>query len=330
MSIFTIQDEIRKEADSSATKRWLAVDPWRSCRALIFDWLLIVGALLICSRLQTWWMFLLCAIFIGLRQYALFILGHDAIHGSLHPVHKVNDTISTWFIHGPMFMGFADGRRNHLEHHKMLGCREDPDRYLHVLSNKSTPLQFLLFCSGLATFASTVLKVTPFGKLACARGADQSISTSVKSVLGCYLVDRIPVLIDQVLILSGFWLLGLPLWSYPILWIAPIYFCVFLPDEIRAFSEHAWLTLCDDEVDEKRLITFRPSFWEAAYFSPHNMNYHAEHHLWPRVPYYNLPKVYDGIKHRPELTVRSSYLAFLQAVLVYLSKIQTEVNPKVT
>jgi fatty acid desaturase len=253
-----------------------------------------------------------------MRQYALFILGHDAIHGSLHPRPKVNDTIAKWLIHGPMFMGLEDGRRNHLEHHKRLGAADDPDRYLHVLENKSTPTEFLLFCSGLATFWRTVLKVSPFGRLSNNGRDSQAAKPVVGAVLLKYFMDRLPVLVDQCLLLATFWGLGLPLWSYFLIWVAPIYLFVFLPDEIRAFSEHAVLSGDEHASDDQRLITFRPNWLERAYFSPHNMNYHAEHHLWPRVPYYKLPEVFDGVKHRSEITVRGSYLHFLRQVVAFL------------
>jgi fatty acid desaturase len=324
MSIFTIQEEIRREAALSDTKSWLRIDPWIASRNLALDWLGIVVALVLLSRMQTWWMFVLVGVWIGLRQYALFILGHDAIHGSLYPDHKVNDTVSRWLIHGPMFMGFEDGKRNHLEHHKFMGSAADPDRYIHVLSNKSTPFEFLFFCSGFATFVKTVLKVTPAGKIR-AKSQQGVKAGELLAVLFSYAKERIPVFFAQILILSTFWLLGLPMWSYLLIWVSPIYFCVFLPDEIRAFAEHAVLSLREEETDDQRLVTFRPSLIEAAYFSPHQMNFHAEHHLWPRVPHYNLHRVYEGIKHRPEITLRRSYLGFIQQVVSFLNQSQNGV-----
>ena len=32
-------------------------------------------------------------------------------------------------------------------------------------------------------------------------------------------------------------------------------------------------------------------FWERCFFAPHNINHHIEHHLFPGVPFYNLPKL---------------------------------------
>jgi fatty acid desaturase len=48
--------------------------------------------------------------------------------------------------------------------------------------------------------------------------------------------------------------------------------------------------------------------------APMNMNYHAAHHLWPSIPYYNLPVADREIRYRPEaagLEWRGSYFAYL-------------------
>ena len=37
--------------------------------------------------------------------------------------------------------------------------------------------------------------------------------------------------------------------------------------------------------------TVMPYFWEHWFFSPHNINYHIEHHLYASVPYYRLPEL---------------------------------------
>jgi fatty acid desaturase len=326
MSIVKIQDDLRNSVDKSLPREWLRVDDRMALRALIMDWAMIVLTLMACSTLRTWWAYLLGFTIIGCSQYALFILGHDAIHGSLLADKQANDLVDKWLIHGPLFMALDDGRRNHLEHHKLLGELADPDRYIHTFVNKDTPVKFKLFCTGLATFGRTVMKVSPFGKLLMEKAPQASEKlTSVSTIrtLFIYATDRLPVMVAQLLIVAFmFFVLHLPLWSYLLLWIAPIYFCVFLPDEIRAFCEHAVLE--DPVREEHRLITFLPPLYERLYFSPHNMNYHAEHHLWPRIPHYNLPKVRDALLNQPAITVRQSYVVYLAEVMDYLRSKQIE------
>ena len=86
---------------------------------------------------------------------------------------------------------------------------------------------------------------------------------------------------------------------------------MFLPDEIRAFCDHAVQDIDDDRADPKRLISYHTPLVEAMFLAPHNMHFHAEHHLWPSIPYYNLPLAHAVVKNDPRVTVRGSYLPFL-------------------
>lgn len=317
----TIQQRIRQAVNQAELQRWLKVQPTRAYAELTLDWLGIILAFLAVAWMPTFWMYGLAFVVIGTCQYKLFILAHDAIHGALHPHKKINDRLAIWLVYGPMFMALEDARRNHFKHHRLMGSVGDPDRYLHAFYNKNTPFQFLLFCSGLATFGKTVLKVTPFGRLlklqdtAVEKPAIAQDSEHVSQALNDYFLQRFPVAIAQLLIFDFIFLLPLPLWSYLVLWIAPIYFLVFVPDEIRAFCDHAVLEFPDEWGDRHRLVTFLPNRLEAIVFSPHHMNYHAEHHLWPSIPHYNLPKAHEFVKQRSQVTIRGSYLAFLWKVL---------------
>lgn len=320
MKLLEIQESIRQEADRSSLAELMKLQPGRVLFDILLSWVAIIIALVLCSQFPSIWMYLIAFVIIGLNQYALFIIGHDGLHGSIHPAKKWNDAIARWLVYGPMFMGFEDGKRNHLEHHKQLGCESDPDRYLHTFQRKDSPIKFLLYCSGIATFAQTVIKVSPFGKRKIIQRDEASKSNSLNSALFKYVLERIPVLLWQPIIISFMLLpLHLPLWAYPALWIAPIYFFVFVPDEIRAFCDHAVLDQ-GPAAEEHRLVTFVPPLIERIYFSPHEMNYHAEHHLWTRIPYYNLPRAHQLVKSNPHITVRNSYLRFLGEVVQFLRK----------
>lgn len=315
------QQLIRKSMAKDQIESWLQPHTARVYRDLALDWTGILGSLIAVAWLKTWWIYGISFLAIGFCQYALFILGHDALHNSLHPNRAVNDQLARWLVYGGMFMGMEDARRNHLEHHRNLGTELDPDRYLHALSHKNSKTDFFLFCSGLATFGKTLFKVTPLGKIMRQSAEDRapnSVKPKASKILADYFQQRLSVLVMQLLLISLFALLGLPWWSYLLLWVAPIYFCVFLPDELRAFCDHAVPMLSDRQADHLRLVTFRPSWLEAIIFSPHNMNYHTEHHLLPTVPYYNLPKVHQFTKSRAEVTVRSSYFAFLFQIFAVL------------
>lgn len=307
-----IQQNLRKSFSKQQIQMWMKRSERRVFLNLAVDWLVIVLAFGAFAGYPTWWLGLAAFFIIGCAQYHLFILGHDGLHSNLSDDRSRNDFIARWLIYAPMFMGFSDARRNHLEHHRTLGTAKDPDRYIHTLGNKNSRFKFLLFCSGLATFGRTVLKVTPFGKMFFP--TDGKIENDKSTALKDYIIERIPVLIWQIVIFSAFFWFGV-WWAYFLLWVAPIYFLVFLPDELRAFCDHAVPLAPDEAADPKRLVTFKSNWLEKLFLSPHNMNYHAEHHLWVGVPYYNLPKVHEAIKDQPHITIRNSYAAFLLTIL---------------
>ncbi len=272
---------------------------------LIYLWLTCAFAVL--QALPVWPVQVAAFLIIGTRQYALFIIGHDGLHRNLHPNRRINDRLATWLIFAPLGMCLRDGRSSHLRHHHQLGSERDPDRYLHGAENKANTVQFVLFLSGLATFLKTVWKVTPFGQRRS--GSD---ARPAPTLLKEFMMSRIPVLVMQVLIFGAI-AATQPWWTYLVFWVLPVFALVFVPDEIRAFCDHAHPIVPDALADDRRLITYAPPRLEQVLFSPHHMNYHAEHHLWPFVPYYRLPEVHRRIRPRlgQAIEVRRSYVGFL-------------------
>jgi fatty acid desaturase len=101
-------------------------------------------------------------------------------------------------------------------------------------------------------------------------------------------------------------------WAYPVLWLVPLYLA-FMADNFRAFAEHSH-PRGDAWANEHRLITFLSNPLEQPFVAPLNMNYHAAHHLWPSIPYYNLPAADREIRNHPAaagIEWRRSYFGYL-------------------
>ena len=80
---------------------------------------------------------------------------------------------------------------------------------------------------------------------------------------------------------------------------------------IRGMSQHTLLEHHADPIFGTRSILTNPV---TAYFMC-NENYHLEHHLFPGVPWYNLPRLHRAL--RPQLADRGtpfipSYFAFVR------------------
>lgn len=104
-----------------------------------------------------------------------------------------------------------------------------------------------------------------------------------------YLVARI-----WLAILAGVVIWSLAAWSIlPLMFVGlPTFYGGWLHG-MFAITQH--VGLAEDVVDHRlntRTIYFNPVFR----FSYLNMNYHIEHHMFPMVPYYNLPKLHEKLK----------------------------------
>jgi len=119
--------------------------------------------------------------------------------------------------------------------------------------------------------------------------------TVMNGTSGRYTIrDYLLIGIWQIALLGGLtWLIAW--WAYPVLWLLPLYLA-FAADNFRAFCEHSQ-PRPEPFANEHRLITFLSNPVERLFVAPLNMNYHAAHHLWPSIPYYNLPQADAEIRH---------------------------------
>jgi len=95
----------------------------------------------------------------------------------------------------------------------------------------------------------------------------------------------------------GVWRELLIFWFGPFLIAIPIF-------KTRGYGEH---TLNEGPDEYLRTWTYQLNPIEHFFFFPLNIGYHLEHHLFPRVPWYNLRKLRRAlIAHNPEYLVRSA------------------------
>ena len=90
--------------------------------------------------------------------------------------------------------------------------------------------------------------------------------------------------------------LGIGWWAYLVLWLVPVYCFSYLTDNFRSWADHSFPE-ADQVADEYRLV-----------------NYHSAHHLWPSIPYYNLPVADTEVRSLPAargMEWRRSYLGYL-------------------
>jgi fatty acid desaturase len=279
--------------------------PLRVCADVARCYAIIGAAFALLYKFDGWWAAVLSFLMIGTQQYALAVIEHDGKHGNLFSNRAANDRFTTWLLCAPIGLdpNFSRKVRDHSDHHRLLGTDPDPERRLYTAGDKATLRAWLLYLTELSMLpraAATTLRYA----LRAGKGAG-----SRKHVDAWWPTIAVQALL--VVAIAAWW----PWWYYVAFWIAPIYPLVFAARKIRAFCEHAHPVIPDAAADRARLITYVPNLVERVFFAPMMMGYHGEHHLWPYVPYYNLPELHRLIGRNEIIEVRRSYVSFLWTYL---------------
>ena len=245
--------------------------------------------------------------------YGLLILLHDASHGLLHPKRRVNDALTLWLLAAPCGSSFWNSRKTHLMHHRFLGDdAKDPDYFLYCSeapAPKSRPGRFIWHFVKLVLGGQVVH--TLFGT-AASRAASQP-----SAALGPKIRALLPVALAQLAILGAFTALGHPL-AYFYLWVLPLITLAVLFNGARVFCDHS-VPAGSATNAEALIVTYLSNPVERFFLSPFHMNFHAEHHFFPYVPHYTLPKLRALLHATPEyrerIEWRRSYLGYMRDYL---------------
>jgi fatty acid desaturase len=297
----------------SDLRRLTELKPWIPVTATLIHWGLILAAWTMVALWPNVLTFCIAFIVIGVNFYGLFIIMHDGLHRRLFQSAALNDLWNDLTMTASIGAITRINRRNHMTHHQVTCLENDPDRFKYVHDDKDVVLPFMAFLSGFSPLLQTVANVffrRSRRKADAAEGPTEPAEP--------YRARDILLLAAwQVSLIGGLtWFIGW--WAYPLLWLAPTYALAYRADLVRVFCEHSMMVSDADADASMRLITYESSWLEKPFFAPHNMNYHMAHHLWPSIPYYNLPEA-DRLIRASEiarngdarLVWRKSYLGYL-------------------
>jgi len=280
--------------------------PGRVMCDIVLRWAMIIGgwvALHVSG--SPFWMIPFVSVWTGVNYYALFIVGHDGMHRRHSASVEVNDLINDVFVLASMFALTRRNRTNHMLHHALLALPADPDRYKYDRPATRSRLVFLAELTGLTMLVNVVRNVF-FRKTPVSSGQPK---------LGWSLRDCAILLLVNALLVAGL-SAAFGWWGYLAVWLIPVYVFVYCADLLRTFLEHA--TLSSEMGAKNRLVSFEAPWWERQVFAPMSMNFHAAHHLYPSIPYFNLVRANALIRNRlsgsDEPIVRQSYLRHLYAL----------------
>lgn len=322
--VFDPYSEHRKRLFPPRRVRQLSrLRPWRAVVDTLWFWSWIFAAWTCVAIWPRWWVAASAVVVIGVRFYALLIVAHDAIHRRLFRSVRWNDNFADLFIFGSIGAITRINNQNHLGHHRHLATPDDPDLHQFTCTNKYQLHLLLAHLTGLTSLWRSFTNVF-------LRRTSAAESGPKKEQPKYTLRDLALIAVWQAALIGGLsWLVAW--WAYPVLWLVPVYLA-FVLDNFRAFAEHSQPEP-DNLADRQRLITFTSHPLERLFVAPCNMNYHTAHHLWPSIPYYNLPQADREIRSLPasaDLEWRGTYLAYLLRYMRLLPLRECRPDPALT
>lgn len=274
--------------DAATLKRLSKLQSWRTVAALVFDWAVIIVAIAISQAAANVFVYLLAVLVIGGRMHGLGVLMHDFAHYRfIHGRKEMSDWVCELFISWPILTTVAAYRRNHLAHHRYTNTDKDPDWVIKLGTRKFTFPQS--WREALLTLAGYLLVI---GSIIDVVGVARRLSSPERPKLS-YRLARLGFYLAwiAILTLTNSWM------GFLLYWAVPYLTTFFLFLHIRSVAEHFGSMDYTHELTGTRSVM--PFFWERAIFAPHHVNYHLEHHLYPSVPFYNLPALHAAAMQNP-------------------------------
>lgn len=230
----------------------------------------------------------------GLSMSTLSVLSHESSHNLLTRKPVVDRWIG--FVCGvPLLFSAMGYRIMHPLHHKFLRSERDPDD----IENVTKDSRFLRWIYVLVFFFSVYLYLVmvPANAVLHAKSREEKVSVIVEFIAMIGIVALGWIYLPVHWMVEG--------WLMPLLVAGQI-------ANIRGISEHG-MTTGGNEMTDTRTIATNP----VLSFLMCNINYHMEHHLYPGVPWYNLPKVHKILLDEYTAagsSVYTSYWKFLSDV----------------
>lgn len=245
----------------------------RQLFSLAVDWAVMMAAMAVSMYYKNPFAYLASVVVIASRQHALLVLMHEASHFRLSKNIKINDWVSDLLAAYPTMISTGDYRKHHTAHHKNTNTEQDPDWV------RKAPLKEWQYPQRTSEISRTLIQQVAVGGYQwISLMAKMSKSDTRKKIYWASVALAVTAL--------GVWPEFLLYWMVPLLTLFPLF------QRIRSISEHFGLPR-EHELNGSRNIVAGPV--ESFIFSPHNVNYHLAHHLFPSVPQYELPSLHAAL-----------------------------------
>ncbi|MBM4256970.1 MAG: hypothetical protein FJ147_13870 [Deltaproteobacteria bacterium] len=278
---------------STALSSYHLIEIWAVIALAVYSSIVVIP---LSSGLTGLVVYFLAIAVIASRQHALMVMTHEGIHKRLSRRLWLNDWLARFAAGFPVFISLAKWRFIHLYHHQHTHTEHDPDRAIFV----RYPLDRLKFMHllgrdlcGVNVFSTLKYFIDlPFGMKDFNRrflGEEREAQYRQVADMPSFAVFW------SVVIASGLWLWGGTVaLCFVLYWLVP--YCTFTQVffRIRGAIEHGNVPNPQSPYQQTRTYLIHPAL--SFFFAPKQVNYHLEHHLYPSVPFYNLPLLHDELR----------------------------------
>ena len=262
-----------------------------------------------------------CIFLIAGRQGAFVQLVHEASHFLVSKNHRFNDFFGNYLCAYPIGVNFSGFRSGHNNHHVNTATPDDSptdlDKY-KIVDTKKLSLYKLFFKD---LFGISALEVFfSYGK-----NKTETVDIKKKSKKEFFLTLAKLSLV-QLFILSLF---GFNILNYFLFWLFPLMSPHMFLMRIRGLAEHGQSNQLSVKAETNSAGTFYTRsfmtnvstyksntlvFLEKILIGSFYVHYHHEHHIFPKVPWYNLKKLSELISknvtaHNSSKTYRKGYFS---------------------
>lgn len=265
--------------------------PIRSLIAIIWNWLLIFSCFFILKLIPSPTTWLLCFILIASRQHALLVLLHDGVHSLLHPNRSWNNRMMKWLISYPFLFEPSSYKKSHLQHHAYMNTEKDPDWTWKIHTKQwqfpKRHFEFLGFC-----LRAMVVLSEPIQRF---RGAGKAIISIPQMWKSSPSYTLLHLIYFGAILVFAWWaeIFHLILFA----WFLPMFTLLQLIHRIRSVAEHFGVHN-DGGMGGSRV--YKCGLLERLLLAPHNVYFHLDHHLYPHVPFYHLPRLHYALRKNRE------------------------------
>jgi fatty acid desaturase len=293
---------VDRSSVAADVRRLSRISAGRSVAAIAREWCIIAITVAGVLALQHPLAWVLGVVVIATRQHALLILMHEGAHRRLLPHRGANDAVSDLLLALPLNVSTSRYRRLHGKHHRHTNHQGDPDREtidgddqwqfprsrtsaLGVVLRDLTGINLLRILRAASLYAPWT------SLLERMQGNEETGLTNMEAGR----LALVQVVMLGALALTNGWV------AFAVLWVLPTVTVLPLLLRIRGVAEHEGVP-GGDEVRESRHVT--AGRIEAFLLSPFNINHHTAHHLFPSVPWYNLPALHARLLEEPAYATR--------------------------